>query len=80
MTATTGTVGTVAQCPGLVSWVSTVRTQLASAAGAAEFAEFVQVKGFDWLASYVEGVLNDEYVSTVLLHYYLFDADVPAVI
>lgn len=62
MTGTTATVSSEAQHPGLVSWANTVRMQLASAAGAADLAEFVQVKGFDWLASYVEGVLNDEYV------------------
>jgi hypothetical protein len=62
MTATSGTANAEVTCPGLVSWVSTVRVELSSATGAADFAEFVQVKGFDWLASYVEGVLNDEYV------------------
>ncbi|KAF9509352.1 hypothetical protein BS47DRAFT_161501 [Hydnum rufescens UP504] len=60
MTATSGTANAEVACPGLVSWVSTVRMELSSATGAADFAEFVQVKGFDWLASYVEGVLNDE--------------------
>jgi hypothetical protein len=48
------------QHPGLISWANNLSHQISSAAGEEEFRDFVQVKGFDWLASYVEGVLNDE--------------------
>ena len=38
-----------------------VRNELASASGMAEFTERVQTRGFDWMSSFVNSVLQDEY-------------------
>ena len=42
-------------------WISRVRNELTSATGAADFNERVQQRGFDWMESFVDSVLNDEY-------------------
>lgn len=47
---------------GLETWVSRVRNELASATGMADFNDRVQQRGFDWMTSFVDSVLSDEYV------------------
>lgn len=50
-----------AQYSGLEAWASRIRHDLASATGMAEFTDRVQTRGFDWMSSFVNSVLNDEY-------------------
>ncbi|KAF8332417.1 uncharacterized protein EI90DRAFT_856989 [Cantharellus anzutake] len=45
---------------GLQLWVNETRRQLALATQEDEFTHYVQSNGFNWLASYVQGVLSDE--------------------
>ena len=57
----------VAQSSGLELWASRIRNELASATGMAEFTERVQIRGFDWMSSFVNSVLHDEYVVLYLI-------------
>jgi len=45
---------------GLQSWANETRLQLALASQEQEFSQYVQSNGFDWLSTYVLGVLSDE--------------------
>lgn len=51
----------VAPYSGLDVWVTRVRNELASATGMAEFNDRVQQRGFDWMTTFVDSVLRDEY-------------------